>query len=421
MSDDDPKPALVIDVAPESDGKKPGTDPSHRGDGAESAEAAGRSAKRLARRSGGLALAVGILALIGVGTASLIGYRQLQTLNDRLGGIEARLGESRSERQALHAAIAEATRALGDQSGTLDEQQAVLARQRIAVDDARAAFEAQEQRLAAENQRLEAREAELRSAVADVYRRVGRSGTQWMIAETEYLLRIADHRLKLARDTRTALAAMELADQRLRDTRNPAWAGVREQIARDIAALSAFRPTDLAGLSARLGAVIEQVPSLQVTRATIGPERHPPQKEAREPGERSWETLPTDLWAGFKDAVRIREHDEPVTAMLAPEHEFFLYENLKLQLEIARLGLVLGDRALFRDHLETASGWVSAYFKADGVANTIGETLDALRTIDIRPPLPDISQSLHALRVRRQLLDDIVPPEDATAAQTETP
>ena len=51
-----------------------------------------------------------------------------------------------------------------------------------------------------------------------------------MVAETEYLLRIAGHRLNLARDTRAALAAMELADQRLRDTLDPGWAGVREQI-----------------------------------------------------------------------------------------------------------------------------------------------------------------------------------------------
>ena len=118
------------------------------------------------------------------------------------------------------------------------------------MDEARANFQRQEQQLAEENVNLQEREAELRAAVADVHRRVGRSGTQWMIAEAEYLLRIANDRLILARDTNSARVALGLADQRLRDTKDPGWAGVREQIARDIARLSAFEAPDSAGISA---------------------------------------------------------------------------------------------------------------------------------------------------------------------------
>lgn len=421
MIDKDPKPGMVIDVAPEADGEQPGVGPGDRVDGSEPARGKGKSAKGPARRTGTLGLAVGILALVGAGTAALFGYRHLQTLDDRLVGIEARLDESGSAQQALGAAIAEATAALDHQRTTLDEQRAVLARQRVVVDEARSAFEAQEQRLADENLRLEAREAELRAAVADVHRRVGRSGTHWIIAEAEYLLRIAGHRLDLARDIRTAMAAMELADQRLRDTQDPGWAGVREQIARDIAALSAFRPTDVAGLSARLAAVVQQVPSLRIAHATNGLERTPASEPARDPEERSWETLWTDLWAGLRNSVRIRERDGPAVAMPAPEKRYFLHERLKLHLEIARLALVRGDQALFHDNLDTASNWVSKYFRADGAANAIGETLAELGRVDLRPPLPDISQSLRALRVRRRLLDDIVPTDDATAAQAENP
>ena len=123
---------------------------------------------------------------------------------------------------------------------------------------------------------------------------------------------------------------------------------MRAQIARDIAKLSAFEAPDAAGLSARLSALIEQIPQLKIARATIGPERTLPKRIAREPGERSWDTLLDDLWSGFKDSVRIRERDQPVQAMLAPEHQFFLYENLKLHLEAARLGIARNDQALFR-------------------------------------------------------------------------
>jgi uroporphyrin-3 C-methyltransferase len=278
------------------------------------------------------------------------------------------------------------------------------------VDEARAAFQQQEQRLAQENVNLQEREAELRAAVADVHRRVGRSGTQWMVAEAEYLLRIANDRLILARDTESARVALGLADQRLRDTKDPGWAGVREQIARDIAKLSTFEAPDSAGLSARLSALIEQIPQLKIANATIGPERTLPERTGQEPGERNWETLLDDVWAGFKDSVRIRERDKPVQAMLAPEHQFFLYENLKLHMEAARLGLARDDQNLFRDNLHIAADWLTKYFDPDnGSAAAMAKAIAEMVKIDIRPEMPDVSQSLRALQVRQKLMEDVAP------------
>jgi uroporphyrin-3 C-methyltransferase len=334
------------------------------------------------------------------------------------------IDDERGTRTSLQQDLAGLATSLEQQVGTLEQQEAVLEQQSLAVEEARAAFVDQEQRLANENVRLQEREAELRAAVADVHRRVGRSGTQWIIAEAEYLLRIANHRLTLARDTNTAQAALELADQRLRDTQDPGWAGVRAQIARDIAHLATFDQPDLAGLSARLAALIEQVPQLEIDRATIGPERTLPERVARDPEERSWDTLLDDLWAGFKDSVRIRERDQPVAAMLAPEHQFFLYENLKLHLESARLGLARGDRALFDDHLATAADWIARHFKADAVASSLSEAIASIRATDIEPELPDISQSLRALTVRQELIDSLPDTETAAAeaaAGVETP
>lgn len=405
MNDDDPKPGVVIDVEPEPD-----TRPVDEAKD-DAAEAPAEPVAKPARGGNALPVALAVIALLAVAIGGFFGYRYWNQLNSDLATINARLSDAGRQQQELRQSIGDATEALQAQGGTLDEQKAVLAQQRIAVDEARSAFETQEQKLAEENLQLQEREAELRAAVADVHRRVGRSGTQWMIAESEYLLRIASHRLILARDTETARIALELADQRLRDTKDPGWAGVREQIARDIARLSAFEAPDSAGLAARLGALIEQVPQLKIASATIGPERTLPQKVAHEPGQRSWETLIDDVWAGFKDSVRIRERDQPVQAMLAPENQFFLYENLKLHLEAARLGLARDDQALFRDSLATAADWLGRYFGQDGTASAIASAIDEMRKIEIRPEVPDISQSLRSLKVRHKLLEDITPEE----------
>jgi uroporphyrin-3 C-methyltransferase len=128
------------------------------------------------------------------------------------------------------------------------------------------------------------------------------------------------------------------------------------------------------------------------------------------------ETLLDDLWSGFKDTVRIRVHDQPIQAMIAPQQHFFLYENLKLRLEIARLGLARHDPRLFRDNLATASDWLRRYFDPnDAAVAAMKQEVDALGDIDIAPELPDISGSLRALIARDQLM------QDAAANALETP
>jgi uroporphyrin-3 C-methyltransferase len=412
MNDEDPKPGVVIDVTPE---QRTGSDapPSEAADQQADEAATGRGGSR--GKGGALALIVALIALLGVAAAGFFGYRYVEDLKQELVAMDSRLGEARARQDQLRQTLNATSEAVKQQQGALGKQTSVLAEQRQAADDARNAFKAQEEKLAEENLRLQEREAELRAAVADVHRRVGRSGTQWIIAETEYLVRIAIHRLRLARDTKTARIALELADQRLRDTQDPGWAGVREQIARDIASLSAFEAPDSAGLSARLAALIERIPQLKIARATIGPERTLPQAVAHEPGERSWKTLVDDIWSGFKDSVRIRQRDVPVQAMLAPEHQFFLYENLKLHLQAARLGLARNDQALFRDNLNTAADWLGKYFDPDdGTASAIAKAIEEMVKIDIQPALPDVSQSLRTLLVRQKLMQEVAPSGVAT-------
>ena len=402
MNEQDPKPGVVIDVTPD-----PVNDAA---DDSEESQQAGGDPVASAGRGSMLALVVSLIALLGVGAASVFGFRYWSDLANDMAAMDARVQAARSQQEQLQQSLTQATAALRAQENALGDQRNVLTQQRSAVDQARAAFEQQEQKLADENLRLQEREAELRAAVADVHRRVGRSGTQWMIAETEYLLRIANHRLILARDTDTARVALELADQRLRDTQDPGWAGVREQIARDIARLGSFQAPDSAGLAAQLAALIDEIPRLKIARATIGPERTLPERAAATPGERSWDTLLDDLWAGLKDTVRIRERDKPVQAMLAPEHQFFLYENLKLHLEAARLGLARGDQALFHDNLQEAMDWLGRYFETgDHTTVSLRSAIEGMLSLDIHPALPDISQSLRALKVRQDLMDDIAP------------
>jgi uroporphyrin-3 C-methyltransferase len=97
----------------------------------------------------------------------------------------------------------------------------------------------------------------------------------------------------------------------------------------------------------------------------------------------------------------IRHRNKPVTAMLAPEQQFFVYQNIELQLEAARLAMLRGDQVLFDNSLKMTAQWLIDFFDNEANATTalVGE-VEKLQKLDVNPALPDISKSLMALRER---------------------
>lgn len=399
MSDETEKEGVVIDVTPEpdeselEDGSPPPSEPPRR--------------PAVIRQ---LPLIIAVLALLLVAGALIFTYRSTRQATQDLASLNARLSESLAQQDTLQAQLTEARKAVSAQAQRLNAQQQRVDAQDQLIDDARQEFSQQGKMLDQERQRMQDREAELRASVADVHKRVGASGNQWMAAEAEYLMRLANNRLTLARDVSTARAALKLADERLRDTGDPGWNATRRQIAHDIGRLDSAHLPDVAGISARLSALAEQVPQLKLAGATLG---GAPRPEAKRDGstprdKRSWDTLLDDLWAGFKETVRIRRNDKPVHAMLPPEQQFFLYQNLRLHLESARLAVARADNALYHDSLNTVGNWLDAYFDPkDELTGSLRERASELNKINIDPPLPDISQSLQALKLQQKLNADL--------------
>jgi len=416
MSEDTEKEGMVIDVTPE-----PETEAPEETNAPEPPPADNNAAPKQSKAP----LIVAVIALLLVAGALVAAFLYTQQTAQDLASINNSLSNSLAAQKSLEQQLAVANAAVKEQADLLASQQAKFDAQEKSLDEAKERFDRQEQLLDSERLKMQQREAELKATVADVHKRVGSSSTQWMVAEAEYLMRVANERLNLARDTGTAREALLLADQRLRDTKDPGWNPVRNQLARDIAALDAAELPDTAGVAARLEALAEQVPQLQLANATLGgPERSAPGETSLTPREeRNWDTLLNDLWAGFKDTVRIRRRDKPVAAMLAPEQQFFLYENLRLYLESARLAVARADRELYRDSLNTVGSWLSTHFdNSDPLTQTTRNAVNELMRIDIRPLLPDISASLRSLQVRQKLNADLAgtPPAMAKEAAEST-
>ncbi len=85
--------------------------------------------------------------------------------------------------------------------------------------------------------------------------------------------------------------------------------------------------------------------------------------------------------------------------LIAPEALYFLRANLALQLQVARLALLRGEEAIFRQSLDDANSWLGKYYDPSSAAVedarvTITEIRDSVFSVS----MPDISQSLRLLR-----------------------
>jgi uroporphyrin-III C-methyltransferase len=290
--------------------------------------------------------------------------------------------------------------------GTLDAvstQQQLLARQARELGTLRAQLEEMASRqtdLAAAVRRNGTDIAALDGRIEDGQEALSRLGdmveggrTRMQLAAVEQLLLMANDRLLLARDSATALKALDLADQRLAQLNDPQLFRVREALARERAELASLAVTDQAGLSLALSELARRVPQLPLRARSR-------ERFEGEPGtagalERTWAAVKAALSGLFA----LRRSDTPPARLLAPQEEALVEQILRLRVEGARLALLAGDTRAFRDLSGAAAEWLGRYYDESdpGVRAALAE-LQRLAGLKLAVELPDISRSLALLR-----------------------
>lgn len=233
-----------------------------------------------------------------------------------------------------------------------------------------------------------------------------RTRTDWLLAEAEYLLRIANQRLLIEQDIRGALAALNAADQVLRETDDVGAYPVREQLAREIMALRTVTDVDRTGLYLQLEAARETVTQL-TDQAVIGGGQPAPDSD-QNAGESAPDTEPgtaARAWQRITDSlgqmVSIRRLDEPVKPLLSPDQSAWARLNLQLMLEQAELAVLRGHEDLYRQALDKAVISLETWFdNTDNRVAALRDTLAGLSDREVNPELPDISESLALLKGR---------------------
>lgn len=218
----------------------------------------------------------------------------------------------------------------------------------------------------------------------------------WLLAEAGHLLRLANQRLVMAGDPVAAQALLNSADGVLRELDDPSLLPVRAAVAADVAALRAVAKVDVEGIYLRLAALIEQAEKLVIFQFPE-PAAHRPAAEAA--GD--WQDrLQQGIKAAFSrlaDYIIIRRRDVPMQALMDPQWESLVRQNLRMLLEQAQVALLSGNQTLYTASLVRAQQWVAQFRESDPAAVSIAADIAQLSALTIEIPQPDISRSQQAL------------------------
>ncbi len=268
-----------------------------------------------------------------------------------------------------------------------------------------------ERRMAAKNAELNAQlttgEEQMQQFLAGVSEsmvaiqsRMGTSSQDWVYAEVEYLVRMANQRVLMEQDANSALQLLQSADEIIRETDGLTAHGLREALARDIAALKAVGSPDIQGVYLELSALVSQVPLLRRTLPTYQAPSLTTDQNAEATGYLA-RFLRLIRHAGNKLAhlVDFRRDEVEIKRILPPKEEYFLRQNLVLKLQIAQMALLEGNQGVFQSALGEAQVWVSDSFD-DENPGTVAmlKSITRLSALQVSVELPDIAGSLKAAR-----------------------
>ena len=230
------------------------------------------------------------------------------------------------------------------------------------------------------------------------------NSTEWLLAEVEYLLRLANQRVLMEKTADGALTLLKSADKISSETDDVTIYEVRQALATDIAALEAVPQVDTEGVFLKLGAMNDQVEKLRLIPLAEKRELPDLLKEITPDSvSESWASGMKANWNSAMDKlgslVVIQQRDGKIEPLLSPKETFYLKQNLHLMLEQAQMALLQREQGAYDNSLVKAQTWAAEYFdKKDAATQAIVRGLEDLKPVQVSPEVPDISGSLRELK-----------------------
>ncbi|MEE9345675.1 MAG: uroporphyrinogen-III C-methyltransferase [Methylococcales bacterium] len=340
---------------------------------------------------GSVVIAFTLLGLLALAGAGYFFWDQLRSRQEGLGGNldkgDKRIIELRKQINTTQSQLATAEKQLSNLTETLNNTDKQNERQ------------LQEQSKLFED-RLKNRHSQLDGKINNIQRQLGKTRGDWLVADAEYLLSVANERLQLTQDIKTTIMALEAADHRLRESGDGGVFKVRAEIAEEINALKSVNSPDIIKLISQLTIIQKQAHTLQLALPTINVAPAQPERNLEPSAEDQQNTtIVGRALTDLKELVIVRKRDSNAITLLHPEEARIIREDLMIRIDIAKSALVRRNDAEFHTSISSAKEWLVDNFdtKTAQVKNS-QQILEKLLTVHLHSQIPDISRSLKMLR-----------------------
>ena len=263
----------------------------------------------------------------------------------------------------------------------------------------------------------------------------GSDAKTWLLAQADFLVKLAGRKLWSDQDVTTAAALLKSADASLADMNDPSLIAARRAITDDIASLSAVSQVDYDGIILKVNQLANQIDNLRL--ADNNDDDTPMDSDSDELSSSitEWRVNLQKSWQNFMDSfITVRRRDETAVPLLAPNQDVYLRENIRSRLLVAAQAVPRHQEETYKQALDNVSTWVRAYYDTeDATTKAFLEDVDKLSQQSITMNVPESLQSqallekLMQTRVRNLMAQpaetqtSVPAPAPAPAAHAPTP
>ncbi|HIE8566383.1 TPA: uroporphyrinogen-III C-methyltransferase [Klebsiella variicola subsp. variicola] len=223
----------------------------------------------------------------------------------------------------------------------------------------------------------------------------GSDAKTWLLAQADFLVKLAGRKLWSDQDVTTAAALLKSADASLADMNDPSLIGARRAITDDIATLSAVSQVDYDGMILKVNQLANQIDNLRL--ADNNDDDSPMDSDSDELSSSisEWRVNLQKSWQNFMDSfITVRRRDETAVPLLAPNQDIYLRENIRSRLLVAAQAVPRHQEETWKQSLDNVSTWVRAYYDTDdATTKAFLDEVDKLSQQSITMTVPETLQS----------------------------
>ncbi|MBW7984504.1 uroporphyrinogen-III C-methyltransferase [Enterobacillus tribolii] len=219
----------------------------------------------------------------------------------------------------------------------------------------------------------------------------GNDAKTWLLAQADFLVKLAGRKLWSDQDVTTAAALLKSADASLAEMNDPSLMEVRRALTEDVASIAAVSQIDFDGIILKLNQLTNQVDDMRL--ADNNSDGAPMDEDDGEltASLSEWRQNLSKSWHNFmSEFITVRRRDTSAEPLLAPNQDIYLRENIRSRLLVAAQAVPRHQNEVYQQSLEAVSSWVRAYYDAND-ANTKAflSDIDALSQQSINMDVPD--------------------------------